>query len=100
MQITIVCDSLQEVKDLVDRMFVMLPEEGTPERKQHEKSTAQLVDEAIAQDAQTKKKRRARVNRETILQLHREELSAVQIAAKTGYGYSTICKVIQEAREQ
>lgn len=98
MQITIVCDSLQEVKDFVDRMFVVLPEDEAPEQK----STAQLVNEAIAQDAAAKKgaKRRARVNRETILQLHREELSAVQIAAKTGYGYSTICRVIQEARKQ
>lgn len=95
MQITITCNSMKELKEAVDQLFVLFPEQ---EKKAS--GTAQRVNEAIEQDKRERRRGRGlAVNREQILALRQKGHTPKEIAEKTGYGYSTVCRVIQESSE-
>lgn len=97
MQITIVCDSLEELREMADRLFVILPE-GLEEQEasaRHECHCAAQVD-ALPE----KRGRGRRVDREGIMKLELSGMSAKAIATKTGYGYSTVCKILQEEKRK
>lgn len=94
MQITIVCDSLQELNEIVDRMFIVFPEED---------GSGEAPEEDIAakkDPAPRAKHSKVKVDKDKILQLAATGMSAKVIAVKTGNGYSTVCKVLQEAKRK
>lgn len=106
MEITIKCDSLKELNDVIEQMVILFPEKKTKGRKK-DPETADLIgkyreivekpegshrENTAAPEKQ--KKKRQKVDRDKILTLHREGKSARTIANLTGYGYSTVCMII------
>ena len=88
MKITVECETLNELRKMVDALYVLLPEdEKTDGGGQQAENAGQLA-------------KRLRVDKDEILRMHAEGMKARAIQQATGYGYSTVCKVIQEARKR
>jgi len=89
MKITLEFDNLREMQKVIDQLFILFPEDLNPEGGGTEKT------ESAGEVA-----KRLRVDHDEILRMKAEGMTARAIAQATGNGYSTVCRVIQEARKK
>ena len=83
MRITIECNSLEELKDMIDTLYVLFPEGETEKVKEQQTETK-------------KRNREPRINREKVQELMEQGLTNKEIAAEMGCAYSTICSIVSE----
>lgn len=94
MRITLEFDNLQEMKGVIDQLFVFFPEdEKLTMADIHSPQAEKMADKQPDPEKRTRKRK---VDPEKIMKLRQKGMTAKEIAKETGYGYSTVCRTIQE----
>lgn len=85
MEFTITCHSLQELKETVDRLYILFPEE----------------EQEVEQKVEQKKKKglKRKIDRDKVRALMEKGMTNKQIASEMGCAYSSICNVVTEINE-